>query len=1118
MNYIKSCVLFIFMLSCFLTSNISFAAIERDSHQTSHSEEIEINYRKSLKYFFEAENNSEMVEIRLLLRWTGAPCSPADYCNVNLYLRNNRDDNLAHVVIDASFMNSSWRWYSFDIPNIEVEEGREYSIYLTNDFYDSSDSGLKWARTTSDRYPEGRYEYWIDGPNIRSDNDMAFETYVNIPDCTTDPGWKCYSDSQRAYQNRYCEWRDITRCSSDQRCLSGECITPESEMDLERIFIQKEETTTTEFNLGDNITIKAESQNHGADGEYTTHYDIYRSGTEIISNSITHDIPSGATVQLPWTIDIPFSWEEGTYEYRARINHCTGTCSRNMFFTIGPAPCSEHIECSGAELIRIHPDCSTETIETCTHGCLDEACITCIDNDEDGFFTNCGTERDCNDLNIDINPDADEICGNDIDENCDEIAEECPVLCDPAECGPNAGCIENSCTCSEGYGNADGFWDNGCEIDLLTDESNCGAIANVCAPAETCEAGLCISPEVPEGDYLVISLPLFQEIAENLLSEGNVTDYLFTDLSEDEAQTYLRNLLTHIENSLPTEEQYEDIATEEGITIEEARQGLNNINDHFAILEWGLDIVELISRPDIVYASQDIPISGGIPVAQATLVMRESDHIGGSLFKIQRYIQQYQNTIGRGTGLLSLIGIGFDLSTGLEEHDGSWLGAFVYAGSKQLEVGLILTDIFDTGSNTLLEFLIGPTFTPIDTNDWYNNLIENLYADGTHGAEMIDVCWEEGILVKCTERRIDLLAIILDPFPWIESFELIERETSPLVAANYAIKNSNIVFGDFIVKFVVTTDERVYTQEERIFINSFETNSYTILQEIAADESILEATLATYTECSGETHDTCQYWVDQKTIELLAPVHPTVDISPNELTIYEGELIEFNVEGTINGSDWHSSDWIEPSLTNVLNYENYDCASDICRRYFVATEIGEAGEYLAYYRLFNNFDLSTEDYTRITVLEKDGLTIPIIEIQPDDIEVIEGDTIRFNVNFFNINKNAEFSARIEPEHEMVDYLSHDLSDSCDADMCRQYSIETQDGDKGEYNLFISVIDDTGILSEDMLNIIILEDDPEISISTPSEGNDNESQDKPEGNAAEEVNLTPSCSLIIRKEN
>jgi hypothetical protein len=58
----------------------------------------------------------------------------------------------------------------------------------------------------------------------------------------------------------------------------------------------------------------------------------------------------------------------------------------------------------------------------------DPACQpTCTDEDGDGF---CAEEDDCNDSDTSINPDAVEICGDNIDNNCNELVDEdckCPA-------------------------------------------------------------------------------------------------------------------------------------------------------------------------------------------------------------------------------------------------------------------------------------------------------------------------------------------------------------------------------------------------------------------------------------------------------------------------------------------------------------------------------------------------------------------------------------------------------------------------------------------------------------------------------------------------------------------
>lgn len=71
-----------------------------------------------------------------------------------------------------------------------------------------------------------------------------------------------------------------------------------------------------------------------------------------------------------------------------------------------------------------------------THGCS----LSQTDDDEDGFNE---IEGDCNDSNPEISPGLNEICGNDIDENCDGIVEECPVD------GDDDGFSENQGDCND---------------------------------------------------------------------------------------------------------------------------------------------------------------------------------------------------------------------------------------------------------------------------------------------------------------------------------------------------------------------------------------------------------------------------------------------------------------------------------------------------------------------------------------------------------------------------------------------------------------------------------------------------------------------------------------------
>jgi len=74
----------------------------------------------------------------------------------------------------------------------------------------------------------------------------------------------------------------------------------------------------------------------------------------------------------------------------------------------------------------------------------------------------------------------------------------CGYIC-PSRANAQATCSSGTCsyTCNSGYGNCDNNWVNGCEINLNTNQNNCGSCGNIC-PSGTCQNGQCvISPTYP---------------------------------------------------------------------------------------------------------------------------------------------------------------------------------------------------------------------------------------------------------------------------------------------------------------------------------------------------------------------------------------------------------------------------------------------------------------------------------------------------------------------------------------------------------------------------------------------------------------------------------------------
>lgn len=85
---------------------------------------------------------------------------------------------------------------------------------------------------------------------------------------------------------------------------------------------------------------------------------------------------------------------------------------------------NQNVDCNDNNA-SINPDAEEvcgDGIDNNCNGEIDEGCSICTDNDSDGFYAQagCGTLPDCNDTNSNINPNAPEICNN-IDDNCDAL-------------------------------------------------------------------------------------------------------------------------------------------------------------------------------------------------------------------------------------------------------------------------------------------------------------------------------------------------------------------------------------------------------------------------------------------------------------------------------------------------------------------------------------------------------------------------------------------------------------------------------------------------------------------------------------------------------------------------
>ncbi|NOX76340.1 MAG: hypothetical protein GXP17_06950 [Gammaproteobacteria bacterium] len=110
----------------------------------------------------------------------------------------------------------------------------------------------------------------------------------------------------------------------------------------------------------------------------------------------------------------------------------------------------------------------------------------CVDADGDGVVA----ARDCNDADAAVYPGAVERCDG-VDNNCNGAVDEHAAMSVLHGLGACAGGQVTVLRCDQGFSDCDGNAANGCEIDVMGDDDNCGSCGNICAASELCTLGTC---------------------------------------------------------------------------------------------------------------------------------------------------------------------------------------------------------------------------------------------------------------------------------------------------------------------------------------------------------------------------------------------------------------------------------------------------------------------------------------------------------------------------------------------------------------------------------------------------------------------------------------------------
>jgi len=164
----------------------------------------------------------------------------------------------------------------------------------------------------------------------------------------------------------------------------------------------------------------------------------------------------------------------------------------------------------------------------------------CADRDNDGYGQYCAAGSDCNDDDASIHPGAEEVCGDDIDNNCDGDEDEGCVNIQSSSGGSGGG--------GGGYYHCDNAWNctawgpctSGIQTRECTDENDCRTQKNMPALNQTCEIPAPVNEPVENnetadegsGDVIIIGNSDNSDITDNKdMTEGKSGESSIDELS-----------------------------------------------------------------------------------------------------------------------------------------------------------------------------------------------------------------------------------------------------------------------------------------------------------------------------------------------------------------------------------------------------------------------------------------------------------------------------------------------------------------------------------------------------------------------------------------------------------